>query len=203
MRMRDPTAILDYGARDPQWFVQCSETADTLELRDPEKSLIRIFFSKRRDAAVLIIAPLSALVAVIVGNAVGMTDDFVGRMLLGIVVVGGCLCVIGTGMELYFRWRRPSIVCVQGAGLTLLRPAWSQEPPRLWDLREVTNVESVLGSTLHHGIRSVVMELRDGTKVSFLHCRNRHEAQWISARIQNRVDLAKGNVVKVDDTIPS
>jgi hypothetical protein len=184
---------LEYATVDPTWLVRWTFAGDALELNDAAHSFVSVLVSKPKYLLILFGAPMTVLYLSPRLNL----DTFKNGMLSIFAVLSLAACMWGVGFEMYLRWRRPSRVRLEPGRLIHLCPAGSNEPPRVYDLREIVHVDSILGSSRYHAFCSVIVLFQNGAKLTFLHCRNQHEARWIAAQIRTRVDAARATVIQV------
>jgi hypothetical protein len=106
----------------------------------------------------------------------GIIDEEPGFILLiGLFIALGCLCVF----FVLLRWWTLSFVRISGGKMSIHQPFRRHQPLREFKVMDITSVQTSLDSTTFHSLFSMGVWLRDGTKVTFLRCRDTPEAKWV------------------------
>jgi len=106
----------------------------------------------------------------------GIIDEEPGFMLLiGLFIALGCLCVL----FVLHRWWALSFVRIRDGKMSIHQPFRRHQRVRECKVMDIMSVQTSFDSTTFHSLFSMGVWLRDGTKVTFLRCRDTAEAKWV------------------------
>jgi hypothetical protein len=178
-----PLPLLSYTPQPKDGWVAYSSVAGTTEFRDLPISLL----SALRRAKVQLCS--GALIVVSMPVLVWALIPFESpwQLLPLFFVLFG---LFGLGMLCRQTWvvaHCPGLLRIDGETFSVDRDTRAHSRA----LRDIASITSVHDEYLYISACSILIRFRDGTRVSVLYCKNRHESRWIVQMLRHAIGLAE------------
>jgi hypothetical protein len=183
VRARSPH--LSYSSFSPSSWVLYGKGEGVIEFQDKDVSLWQTFLDKW---GIVTLDLISIGAAYLIYKSQLVKKLFVSdnpdqdwlavtifQTLLILWMVWGSLTFILVPMK----WWTSSLVRIRGGIMSIEQPFRWKRRLREVKLSDITSVQTSVGSSSFHSFFSFGVWLKDGTKVTFLHCSGAPEANWV------------------------
>jgi hypothetical protein len=104
---------------------------------------------------------------------------------------------------IWARWRTPCLVRIGNGRVFLRSKRGSKVREYDWDVREISEIETSYGSSTFHSNYSFRVHVRDGSKVTFLHCASNKEGYWLLNYLKMLIANEQGALMVQEGLAPA
>ena len=179
------------NSRPPGWIL-IEATPEGVVIRDPDVSLLRALASRWITFAM-------AVVSIALWWRLHFMDP---------PVLWFATCLVGFFVVLLLfliwqRWRTPSAIRVGNGIVYLWRRRGAKVSEEQWGAADVSDIETSFGSLTFHSFYSFRLHLRDGAKVTFLHCMSSREGYWVLNYLKMLIANEQGALMVQEGLAPA